>query len=270
MKRKTTCRRLWTAVTNSRVLQEEEATLALGYPWLSTHREGGSKGHPGQELTHPEASDPLRCDCVSVCFSSVFSEAFLVLDMTCPLPLKIIRCAVHGWAVPRDTKTSPWNQGFSEASLNERRGHIDLAESSWLDRTRPGAQTSRTGSGGVVVCEWGQMGEGWELRTERRGHREIRKSALRNEEEQGEEDQEDTPPPRETVRKRWDMKDRERKCTLNHSTVTLEEVDYQVGNPFLMPLFSIGGIKPYKVLPSPLCLWQDYEDRSQSVVAYMF
>lgn len=83
-------------MNNTRVLQEEEATLALGCPSLSTHRKAGSKGHPGQELMDPEARDPLTCDWFRVCFSSVFSETFLVLEMTCPLLVMIVRWTVNG------------------------------------------------------------------------------------------------------------------------------------------------------------------------------
>ena len=69
---------------SSRVPQEQEAELTLGCPQLSTHREGGSKGHPGLGLTHPEACDLLRCECFCLCSSSVFSDTFPVLEMRRP------------------------------------------------------------------------------------------------------------------------------------------------------------------------------------------
>ena len=69
---------------SSRVPQEQEAELTLGCPQLSTHREGGSKGHPGLGLTYPEACDLLRCECFRLCPSSVFSDTFPVLVMRRP------------------------------------------------------------------------------------------------------------------------------------------------------------------------------------------
>lgn len=151
----------WTKVMKTRVLQEEEIELVLGFLQLSTCREEGPEGHPGLGLTHP---DSLKCECLSLCFSSAFTEAFLVLEMSPPLLVTVgilVTWRVYSCAVSRDTKTSSWNQGFSQASLNESKRpllslSLSLAESSVWTWTNCEPQTPRTRSGEVVICGWWQ------------------------------------------------------------------------------------------------------------------
>ena len=106
---------------SSRVPQEQEAELTLGCPQLSTHREGGSKEHPGLGLKYPEACDLLRREClvsVPLLCSLALSQSW---RWDAPAGRGGYCCNENSWWLSYDWSRQDllWGQGFRQASMNE-------------------------------------------------------------------------------------------------------------------------------------------------------
>lgn len=158
------------AVTRTRVLQEKETELTRGCPQLSTPREGGSEGHSGLELRHPETCDPLRCECFSLCPSSIFfHEASLVLEMSRLLLVKVRMWTVHDWTVSGDSNTSPWDHCFSHASLNERERPLWFSRKLRFNFGLPWTTDIQKGKWRAVLCGPVTSGQRAETRGQRAG-----------------------------------------------------------------------------------------------------